>query len=82
MRALAKTSECEKPMSEIQRSLMNLMNEVQNIQSMIQDPLTNLQDDIADLQDQISFQTNRQLRKLGYLKWVFTEVEKYILKKD
>lgn len=80
---LAKTSECEKaPMSEIQRTLMNLMNEVQNIQSMIQDPLTNLQDDIADLQEQISFQTNMAIKKVaGYLKWVFTEVEKYILKK-
>ena len=82
---LSQTSECEKsPMGDVQRIMMNVMNEIHRFNQMIYDARgASLAAGVADVQRYIQNGKSRrsQVRFGGALKWVFTEMEKFILKK-
>ena len=79
---LAQTSECEKsPMGDIQRILMNVMNEIHKFNQLLYDARGAISAGVADVQRYIENAINKVTGKVaGALKWVFTEIEKFILK--
>ena len=79
---LSQTSECEKsPMGDIQRILQNVMNEIQNFNQMLYDARGALAAGVADIQRYIQNAISKVTGKIAAaLKWVFTEMEKFVLK--
>ena len=80
---LSQTSECEKsPMGDVQRIMMNVMNEIHRFNQMLYDAKGALSAGVADVQRYIQNAVDKVTGKIaGALKWVFTEMEKFILKK-
>ena len=80
---LSQTSECEKsPMGDVQRVMMNVMNEIHAFNQLIHDARGALSAGVADVQRYIQNAISKVTGKIaGALKWVFTEMEKFILKK-
>ena len=79
---LSQTSECEKsPMGDVQRILQNVMNEIQKFNQLLYDARGAISAGVADVQRYIENAINKVTGKIsGALKWVFTEMEKFILK--
>ena len=80
---LSQTSECEKsPMGDVQRIMANVMNEIHRFNQMLYDAKGALSAGVADVQRYIQNAVDKVTGKIaGALKWVFTEMEKFILKK-
>ncbi len=79
---LSQTSECEKsPMGDVQRVLMNVMNEIHSFNQLLYDARGAISAGVADVQRYIENAINKVTGKISAaLKWVFTEMEKFILK--
>ena len=80
---LSQTSECEKsPMGDIQTTMMNVMNEIHSFNQLLHDANGAISAGVADIQRYIDNAISKVTGKVaGALKWVFTEMEKFILKK-
>ena len=79
---IPKTSECEKsPLGDIQNVLQNLMNEVHKLNSMIYDAKGAITAGIKDAQRYIENLIGKATKAIaGAMKWIFTEIEKFVLK--
>ena len=79
---LSQTSECEKsPMGDIQTTMMNVMNEIHAFNQLLYDANGAISAGVADVQRYIDNAISKVTGKIsGALKWVFTEMEKFILK--
>jgi len=80
---LSQTSECNKaPMGDVQRILANVMNEIHKFNQLLYDARGAIAAGIADVQRYVDNAIKKVTGKIaGALKWVFTEMEKFILKK-
>ena len=80
---LSQTSECEKsPMGDVQRIMANVMNEIHKFNQLLYDARGAIAAGVADVQRYIDNAIQKVTGKIaGALKWVFTEMEKFILKK-
>lgn len=79
---LPKTEECEKlPLGKIQKEIQRIIQLIENVQKSLSDvrySLTGLQ---GQAEAKINYYINEASRIIsGGLKWVFTQVEKYVLK--
>jgi hypothetical protein len=79
---IPKTSECEKsPLGDIQNVLQNLMNEVHKLNAMIYDAKGAITAGIKDAQRYIDNLIGKATNAIaGAMKWIFTEIEKFVLK--
>ena len=80
---LSQTSECDKaPMGDVQRILANVMNDIHKFNQLLYDARGAIAAGVADVQRYIDNAIKKVTGKIaGALKWVFTEMEKFILKK-
>jgi len=80
---LPKTEECEKlPLGKIQKEIQRIIQLIENVQKSVSDYryiLTGLQ---GQAEAKINFYINEASRRIsGALKWVFGQIEKYVLNK-
>ncbi len=77
------TSECDKaPTNAMVTQLTNVMNEIQRINQMIYDAQASITAGIADAQAYIDNLIQKATQAVGgVMKWIFTEIEKFVLNK-
>jgi len=77
------TSECDKaPTNAMILELTNVMKEIQRINQMIYDAQAGFNEDVAEVQEWIAKKVEEATEYVsGILKWIFTEIEKFVLNK-
>ena len=77
------TSECDKaPTNAMVLELTNVMKEIQRINQMIYDAQAGFNEDVAEVQEWIAKKVEEATEYVsGVMKWIFTEIEKFVLNK-
>ena len=77
------TSECDKaPVNAIVLELSNVMKEIQRINQMIYDAQAAFNEGVAEVQEWIAKKIKEVTEYVsGVMKWIFTEIEKFVLNK-